>query len=106
MRCLPIFLTGLMEKNVCKEDIFQAKAMSKPGISRSLVTISRCDLPGVSLGVAVGVGLGVGLGLSAALSGIFAAVGLVQFTVANAQEFINNPNVQPLGSIGSMLVWQ
>jgi len=49
---------------------------------------------GVSLGVAVGVGLGVGLGLSAALSGIFAAVGLVQFTVANAQEFINNPNVQ------------
>ena len=60
-------------------------------------------MPGVSLGVAVGVGLGVGLGLSAALSGIFAAVGLVQFTVANAQEFINNPNVQPLGSIGSML---
>eukprot|EP00435_Cladocopium_sp_Y103_P018851 s3540_g4.t1 len=49
---------------------------------------------GVSLGVAVGVGLGVGLGLSAALSGVFAAVGLVQFTVANAQEFINNPNVQ------------
>ena len=49
--------------------------------------------PGVSLGVAVGVGLGV----SAALSGVFAAVGLVQFTVANAEEFINNPNVQPLG---------
>ena len=53
--------------------------------------------PGVSLGVAVGVGLGVGLGVSAALSGVFAAVGLVQFTVANAEEFINNPNVQPLG---------
>ncbi|CAL1152060.1 unnamed protein product [Cladocopium goreaui] len=49
---------------------------------------------GVSLGVAVGVGLGVGLGVSAALSGVFAAVGLVQFTVANAEEFINNPNVQ------------
>ena len=55
-------------------------------------------MPGVSLGVAVGVGLGVGLGLSAALSGVFAAVGLVQFTVANAQEFIDNPNVQSLGS--------
>ena len=53
--------------------------------------------PGVSLGVAVGVGLGVGLGVSAALSGVFAAVGLVQFTVANAEEFINDPNVQPLG---------
>ena len=47
--------------------------------------------------MAVGVGLGVGLGVSAALSGVFAAVGLVQFTVANAEEFINNPNVQPLG---------
>jgi hypothetical protein len=59
---------------------------------------STCDnLPGGSLGVAVGVGLGVGLGVSAALSGVFAAVGLVQFTVANAEEFINNPNVQPLG---------
>eukprot|EP00435_Cladocopium_sp_Y103_P053293 s70_g17.t1 len=49
---------------------------------------------GVSLGVAVGVGLGVGLGVSAALGGVFSAVGLVQFTVANAQEFINNPQVQ------------
>ena len=74
---------------------------SNPWISRSLVTschFSTCDnLPGVSLGVAVGVGLGVGLGLSAALSGVFAAVGLVQFTMANAEQFINNPNVQPLG---------
>lgn len=49
---------------------------------------------GVSLGVAVGVGLGVGLGVSAALGGVFSAVGVVQFTVANAQDFINNPQVQ------------
>lgn len=49
---------------------------------------------GVSLGVAVGVGLGVGLGVSAALGGVFSAVGVVQFTVANAEEFINNPQVQ------------
>ena len=67
---------------------------------------STCDnLPGVSLGVAVGVGLGVGLGLSAALSGVFAAVGLVQFTVANAQEFIDNPNVQSLGSAEIKHLW-
>jgi len=54
-------------------------------------------MAGVSLGVAVGVGLGVGLGVSAALGGVFSAVGVVQFTVANAEEFINNPQVQWLG---------
>ena len=54
-------------------------------------------MAGVSLGVAMGVGLGVGLGVSAALGGVFSAVGVVQFTVANAQEFINNPQVQWLG---------
>ena len=57
-----------------------------------------CDpMAGVSLGVAIGVGLGVGLGVSAALGSAFSAVGVVQFTVANAQEFINNPQVQWLG---------
>ena len=54
---------------------------------------------GVSLGVAVGVALGVGLGVSAALSGIFAAAGVVQFSVPNVEEFTNNPEVQPLGML-------